>query len=63
MTLIHISRRKEDEVFDYWCPYCDRIVKFGKQNYYDEIWCMECKADFPPHTFPKGIDPRTGEII
>jgi hypothetical protein len=62
MILIHILRKKADEIWDMWCPYCDEVVKFGAQHYYDGIWCMKCKRDFPPHTFPKGFNRYTGEL-
>ncbi len=59
---IHITRRIADEYENLWCPYCDEIVKFGMQYYYDEIWCTKCGLDFPPHQWPKGFDIKTGEL-
>jgi hypothetical protein len=67
MTLrIHILRRRADVYIDYWCPFCDEVVKFGHQYYYEEIWCTKCSRTFGPywrhHKFPKGIDMQTGEL-
>jgi hypothetical protein len=36
---------------------------FGKQGWYDERKCLQCCRFFPPHTFPKGLDVKTGELI
>lgn len=50
----------------FWCPYCDEVVSFGYQHYYDETWCLECKRIFSEdpkhHQWPKGLDMQTGEL-
>lgn len=65
--MLHILRMKADYHIDYWCPYCDEVVPFGHQNYYEEIWCTKCKRIFSSywrhHKFPKGIDIKTGELL
>jgi hypothetical protein len=45
-----------------WCPYCDRVVEFQFYEYYEDVMCLACKRSFPPHTWPKGFDIKTGEL-
>lgn len=63
---IHILRRKKDWDIKLWCPYCDEVVGFGYQNYYDDTWCTQCNRIFSRdprhHKWPKGIDVFTGEL-
>ena len=60
---IHINRPRIDERLKLWCPYCDEVVEFGFQHYYDEVWCLECLRRFPfEHQWPKGFDIKTGEL-
>jgi len=66
MNSIHILRRKADEHIKLWCPYCDEVVMFGYQHYYEELWCTQCKRVFSPsykhHHWPKGLNAETGEL-
>ena len=62
-TYIHINRAKTDAFFNLWCPYCDEVVVFGAQFYYDDVWCTKCGRWFPHHyQWPKGFDIKTGEL-
>lgn len=65
-TILHIHRRTADAYINLWCPYCDEVVPFGIQHYYDDTWCTKCKRVFSPdrrhHSWPKGIDMQTGEL-
>lgn len=45
-----------------WCPYCDKIVTWKAIIYFDLFICMSCKREFPPNTFPKGLNSKTGEL-
>ena len=61
--LIHILRATADHYVNLWCPYCDMVVAFGRQYYYDDAWCTVCGRIFPhQHQWPKGIDFRTGNL-
>jgi len=65
--MIHINYRKADRHVKLWCPYCDEVVLFGQQEWYDDVWCTKCKRVFSPdsrhHQWPKGLDIKTGELI
>jgi hypothetical protein len=62
----HILRRKADRLIKLWCPYCDKVVNYGSQDYFDDVWCTECKRIFDRdprfHKWPKGFDIKTGEL-
>jgi len=60
---VHINRITADEYIDYWCPYCDEILPFGHQTWYEDVWCTKCGRMFPyEHQWPKGFDIHTGEL-
>lgn len=46
----------------FWCPYCDEVLPFRTYEWYNDVWCTQCKRGFPPNTWPKGFDIRTGEL-
>lgn len=45
-----------------WCPYCDKVLLFQTYEYYWGVYCHGCGRGFPPHTWPKGFDIKTGEL-
>ncbi|MFX0212229.1 MAG: hypothetical protein ACFFDT_40020 [Candidatus Hodarchaeota archaeon] len=64
MTYIHIHYTKADEYWDLWCPYCDEVLPFGHQHWYDDVWCTKCNRFFPhAHQWPKGFDIKTGKLL
>ena len=60
--MLHILWTKADKHLKLWCPYCDKITQFGMQDWYEDVWCLDCGFRVPPDTWPKGFDIKTGEL-
>ncbi len=63
MSKIHILFTTADKHEYIWCPYCDEVLPFGHQYYYEDWWCTKCHRMFPnQHQFPKGFNIKTGDL-
>ena len=60
--MLHILWTKADKHLKLWCPYCDKIMQFGIQDYYADVWCINCSFRVPPDTWPRGFNIKTGEL-
>lgn len=61
--LIGTGMTREDLQFKHWCPYCDEITIWQAYIWGDERQCLECERFLTADDFPKGLEPKTGELI
>jgi ribosomal protein L37AE/L43A len=61
MAYMHINRFRADVHENLWCPYCDEVLPFAHQFYYEDWICTKCGRSFPYHyQWPRGFDIKTG---
>ena len=62
---INMGLTQEELRFFHWCPYCDEVTNWQWRTIHDTYpYCRKCEWN-PSYddNFPKGLDPKTGELI